>query len=374
LKKIFIVLSCALIFGCSKSDDTVKIGFIGPLSGAYAVFGEDCRRGSELAVAEINAAGGVLGKQIKLITEDDEGNPEKTMNSYRLLTTRDKLNMIIGSLTSGCTNSISKLAQNQKVLLMAPAATDPKVTDAGNFVFRACFTDQFQGRVGALFAARDLGVKNVSIIFDNGNDYSVGLKDNFIKTFTEEGGKIADTESYITDDKDFNAQVTKIKNAKADAVYIPDYYGTVSLIARQLRAQGVDVPLIGADGWDGLTTNAGDEVLNGFYSNHYSPDSGESKVTAFVKNYSDKYNSVPTSFAALGYDSVYLLRDAVEKVGSTDNSTAVRDALAATDGDYLTGHYTFDEHNNPVKKAVILEIIKTDSGKLATQFKANVEG
>lgn len=358
--------------GCGeKSADTIKIGTIGPLSGAVAVYGVDCKNGIELAVEEINAAGGINGKMISLISEDDEGNPEKSVNAYKKIVTKDKAKFIVGSLTSGCTMAISSLAQAQKVLMIAPAATATAITDAGDYVFRACFIDPFQGTVGAKFVSETLGSKNAAVLYDIGNDYSVGLTDNFVKTFEEKGGRIVAKESYSTGDKDFNAQLTKIKNANPDVVYLPDYYGTVALIAKQLRAQGINTPIVGADGWDGLTENAGDEVLNGFYSNHYAADSTEGAVKKFVDGYKAKYEGkTPTAFAALGYDAVYMLKEAIVKAGSTDPKE-VKTALASTDSDYVTGHITFDEKRNPVKSAVMLEIVKRD-GKLLTSYKTTV--
>ncbi|MDR0410609.1 MAG: ABC transporter substrate-binding protein [Treponema sp.] len=374
MKRIFAVLTCAATFilaGCTKSSvDTITIGGIFPLSGPVAVYGVECKNGIELAIEEINAAGGVNGKRLVLISEDDEGNPEKTVNAYKKLTTSDKVNIIIGSLTSGCTQAITSLAQAQKVVLVAPASTMESITDAGDFIFRACFIDPFQGTVGGIFASTILGAKNAAVLYDNGNDYSVGLKDNFITAFKQNAGDIVAEESYITGDVDFNAQLTKIKTAEPDVVYLPDYYSTVSLIAKQLRERGIDAPIVGADGWDGLTENAGDEVLNGFYSNHYAPDSTDSNVVNFADAFKKKYNSTPVSFAALGYDSLYMLRDAITRAGGTD-STAVRDALALTNGSYVTGNLTFDSNRNPVKSAVILEIVRQD-GKLATVYRTTI--
>lgn len=358
--------------GCGeKSSDTIKIGTIGPLSGGVAVYGIDCKNGIELAVEEINANGGVNGKKLVMVSEDDEGNPEKSVNAYKKIVTKDKVKFIVGSLTSGCTQAISSLAQAQKVLLIAPAATAPAITEAGDYVYRACFIDPFQGTVGAKFAAETLGSKNAAVLYDTGNDYSSGLTDNFVKTFEANGGTVVAKESYSTGDKDFNAQLTKIKNAKPDVVYLPDYYGTVALIAKQLRAQGINTPIVGADGWDGLTDNAGDEVLNGFYSNHYAADSTEGAVKAFVDGYRAKFDGkTPTAFGALGYDSVYMLKDAIIRAGSTD-ADAVKQALSETNGNYVTGHITFDENRNPVKSAVMVELIKAD-GKLATAYKTTV--
>jgi branched-chain amino acid transport system substrate-binding protein len=367
-----LVMAAGVFFsGCKGDSETIKIGGIFPLSGNIAVFGSEARNGIMLAIDEINAAGGVNGKKIELISEDDEGNPEKSVNAYNKLTAKDKVNIIIGSLTSGCTIAITTKAQVQKVVLVAPAATAEAVTDAGDFIFRVCFIDPFQGTVGGLFAANVLGAKRATILYDNSNDYSVGLKDNFITTFQNQGGEIVSSESYSTGDVDFNAQITKLKAANPDMVYLPDYYNTVALIAKQLRAQGINTPIVGSDGWDGITENAGNEVLNGFYPNHYASDSPDPKAQNFVKAYQNRFGSVPVSFAALGYDSMYLIRDAIVAAGSLD-STAVKDALSATKGSYVTGNLSFDAKHNPVKSAVIVEIVRQDN-RLATVYRATVD-
>lgn len=369
---LFVVMIAGMMFtGCSKkTSDTIKIGGIFPLSGSVAVYGTECRNGVELAINEINAAGGINGKMLELVAEDDEGSPEKSVNAYKKLVTKDKCSIIIGSLTSGCTAAISSLAQAQKVLLLAPAATQTDITDAGDYVFRACFIDPFQGTVGGKFALEDLGAKNAAVLYDVQNDYSIGLYENFKVVFEQGGGKVVAEESYSTGDKDFNAQLTKIKTTNPDVVYLPDYYGTVALIAKQLRAQGINAPIVGADGWDGIIDNAGDEVLNGFYSNHYAADSTDGKVVTFVNSYKAKYGSTPVSFAALGYDCVYLLKDAMGAVKSAD-STTLKDQLMKTNGAYVTGNLTFDAKRNPVKSAVMLEIVKQD-GKLVPVYKTTV--
>ena len=341
-----------------------------PFSGSVAVYGTEAKNGVEMAVAEINAAGGINGKQVELIAEDDEGNPEKTVNAYKKLTTKDDVKFIIGSLTSGCTQAITSLAQSQKVLIVAPAATMASITDAGNYIFRTCFIDPFQGTVGAKFASTGLNAKKAAILYDAGNDYSVGLFDNFKASFEAAGGKVVAAESYNTGDKDFNAQLTKIKTSNPDVVYLPDYYATVALIAKQLRAQGIKAPIVGADGWGGIVDNAGDEVLNGYYSDHYAADSTDQKVVDFVGKYKTKYNATPTSFAALGYDAMYIIKDAITAAKSTD-SEAVRAAVEKTNGSYVTGNLTFDAKRNPTKSAVVLEIVKKD-GKLTPVYKATI--
>ena len=355
-------------FGCAKKDsNTIKIGCIGPLSGAVAVYGVEAKDGAELAVAEINAAGGINGKMIQLIAEDDEGDPAKTVSAFKKLTVQDGCKIIVGSLTSGCTKAITDQSQAAKVIQMAPAATAENITIDANgktipYVFRACFIDPFQGTVGGKFSAENISAKKAAILYDIGNDYSVGLTENYVKEFEAHGGVIVAKESSSTGEKDFNAQITKVKNQNPDVVYLPDYYATVALIAKQLRAQGITCPIVGADGWDGLTENAGDEVLNGFYSNHYAADSTDAAVVKYVKNFKAKYNKEPTSFAALGYDSVYMIKDAILKAGGADNIAAVRDALEATNGDYVTGHLTFDAKHNPVKSAVMVELVKDGNG------------
>jgi len=364
-------IAAVLFVGCAKAESkTVKIGGIYPLSGNVAVYGVEAKNGVMLAIEEINAAGGINGKQVELIAEDDEGNPEKTVNAYKKLTTKDGVKVIVGSLTSGCTQAITSLAQAQKVVVVAPAATAVAVTDAGNFIFRTCFIDPFQGTVGAKFASGNLGAKKAAILYDVGNDYSVGLYENFKIAFEAAGGSIVAAESYSTGDKDFNAQLTKIKNAAPDVVYLPDYYSTVALIAKQLRAQGIMTPIVGADGWGGIVDNAGDEVLNGFYSDHYAADSTDQKVIDFVAKYSAKYGATPTAFAALGYDAMYVIKDAMVASASTD-SVKVQAALEKTSGSYVTGNLTFDAKRNPTKSAVMLEIVKKD-GKLAPVYKATI--
>lgn len=369
-----VLLLCAAAFVCAapKGKKSVRFGGVAPLSGAVAVYGVECKNGIDLAVAEINAAGGINGQPLEFICEDDEGDPAKSVNAYKKLVTKDRVRIVIGSLTSGCTMAITNQAQAQKVLQIAPAATAIAITDAGNYIFRTCFIDPFQGKVGGKFAYDNLKTKKAAVLYDIGNDYSAGLTENFIQEYTSLGGTVVAKESYSTGDKDFNAQLTKIKAANPDVVYLPDYYGTVALIAKQLRAQGINVPIVGADGWDGLTENAGDEVLNGYYSNHYAEDSDSPAVQKFVKSFRAKYGKAPNSFAALGYDSVYMLRDAIVKAGTSTDVAKIRDAFEKTDGNYVTGHIVFDSKRNPVKSAVMIKLVKKD-GRLSSAYAATVD-
>ena len=381
MKKSLVVLSAvaamlAMTSCGEKKASTIKIGSIGPLSGDVAVYGLEAKYGEELAVEEINAAGGINGKMIELIAEDDEGDPSKTVSAFKKLTVQNGVKFFVGSLTSGCTKAVADQSQAAGIIQMAPAATAENITidDAGNtipYVFRACFIDPFQGTVGGKFAAENLGCKKAAVLYDVTNDYSVGLASNFVAEFEKDGGVVVAQESYAKGEKDFNAQITKIKNQNPDVVYLPDYYQTVALIAKQLRAQGIETPIVGADGWDGLVSNAGDEVLNGYYSNHYAADSTDPAVVKFVTNFKAKFGEEPNSFAALAYDSVYMLKDAIEAVGDETKVAAIRDALEAINGNYVTGNLSFDAKHNPIKSAVMVELIKKD-GKLAVTYKATV--
>ena len=368
---VFCSMAGTAVFAAGgRASDTIMLGYLGPLSGPVARYGTESRNGALLAVEEINAAGGISGRNITFSYEDDEGNAEKTVNAFNLLVTRKKAQLIIGSSTSGPTIAISDRAQAQKILLLTPSGTAEAITTAGDYIFRACFIDPFQGIVGARFAYDTLGVRKAAVFFDNGNDYSAGLAESFRKEFKSKGGTIVSDESYQTGEVDFNAQLTKIRATAPDIIFLPDYYQTVALITKQIRQLGMTTPLLGGDGWDGLIHEAGDEALNGYFSTGFAADSTEPKVQAFVKAYRARFNAEPDTFSALGYDSVFLLKDAILKAGSTD-PTKVKDALASISGNYITGSMSFDLKRNPVKSVVILEIVKKN-GKLATAYKTTI--
>ncbi|MGE5581988.1 MAG: ABC transporter substrate-binding protein [Bacillota bacterium] len=366
---VFVVVA-ALVAGCGESK-TINLGAIQPISGQVSAYGTQTRDAIAMAVEEINAKGGVLGKPIKLIVEDDEASPDKTKNAFMKLVAKDKVIGIIGALTSKCSLAITKDAQDKKIVLISPSSTNDTVTDAGDYIFRACYNDSFQGQVVAQFSFDTLKAKKAAILYDITNDYSKGLTTNFSDKFKSLGGEVVASESYSTNDKDFNAQLTKIKAAKPDVLFIPDYYSTVSLIAKQVRAQGLTIPMVGADGWDEITNNAGDEALNSYYSNHYSPDANDPEVTAFVKKYQEKYKIVPNALAALGYDATYILAEAIERAGSTDPEK-IKAAMMETDRKFVTGNIKFNEKRNPVKSAVMLRIVKGADGKLATEYAGTV--
>lgn len=365
------LLVVLLLAGCGGGSKTIKLGTIMSISGQIAAYGTQTRDAIMMAVEEINGAGGVLGKQIEMIVEDDEANPEKTMNAFMKLTTKDKVVGIIGALISKCTLAITEDAQAKKVLLITPTSTNDTVTDAGDNIYRACYKDSFQGQVCAQFAFDTLGARKAAVIYDISNDYSIGLMENFANKFTALGGEMVASESYSTGDKDFNAQLTKIKAAAPDVLFIPDYYSTVSLIAKQVRNQGITIPMLGADGWDEIINNAGDEVLDCYYSNHYSPDADDPDVKEFVAKYKEKFGITPNALAALGYDATYILAEAIERAGSTDVEK-IKAAMMETDRKFVTGYIKFDENRNPVKSAVMLKIVKGPDGNLATEYAGTV--
>jgi branched-chain amino acid transport system substrate-binding protein len=374
--KKFIVLAAALLCasmafaGGGKDSNTVSIGAVFPLSGSVAFYGNESRDGAQLAIDEINAAGGLLGKKLALVSEDDEGNAEKSVNAFTKLATRDKVTIVLGSSTSGATQAMTSLAQQAKVILISPSATNIDVTRAGDFIFRACFIDPFQGVVGADFAYNTLGSRRAAILYDAGADYNTGLAESFRTQFRANGGQVAADEAYQSGDVDFNAQVTRIKAANPDVVYLPNYYNDVSLQAKQLRDQGVRCALVGGDGWDSLIDNAGDEALNGFWSAGFASDTTDPKGVGFVKSFTAKYNRPASQFAALGYDAMMLVVDGIKAAGSFD-TTAVKNAMAKLNGSYVTGNIRFDASRNPIKGAAILEIVRKD-GKLANAYKTTV--
>jgi branched-chain amino acid transport system substrate-binding protein len=334
------------------------IGEYGSLTGSTATFGISTRNGIDLAVGEVNAERGVLGRPVKVVVEDDAGKPEEAAAAVTKLVNQDRVVAVLGEVASTRSLAGARVCQPAGVPMVTPASTNPQVTEVGDFIFRTCFIDPFQGTVMAKFAREHLKVERVAILRDIKNDYSVGLADFFKKTFTELGGKIVGDESYSEGDTDFRAQLTNLKAPNPEALFIPGYYTEVGLIARQAREKGLTVPLMGGDGWDSpkLAEIAGEAIDGCFFSNHYTVESTEPRVQAFVSSYKAKYNEVPDAMAALGYDAAKILFQALETAGGTDPK-AIRDALAATkDFTGVTGTITIDKDRNAVKPAVVLEM------------------
>jgi branched-chain amino acid transport system substrate-binding protein len=311
-----------------------------------------------MAVEEINAGGGPLGRPLEVVSEDDRSVTEEARTAAQKLIQRDEVVALLGEVASSRSLAAAPEAQRAGVPMISPASTNPKVTEVGDYVFRTCFIDPFQGAVMARFAFEDLKARRVAILSDFKQDYSVGLADFFRKKFTELGGEIVADERYTSGDIEFRAQLTTIRAAEPEAVFVPGYYTELGLIAKQARELGLNVPLLGGDGWDSAKTlEIGGDAVEGYYfSNHYAADSDSPKVQDCVKRFEEKYGSKPDAMAALGYDAAGILADAIRRAGTTDGP-ALRDAIAATKGyDGVTGLITIDAERNARKDAVVLKI------------------
>ncbi|MDR0909302.1 MAG: ABC transporter substrate-binding protein [Spirochaetaceae bacterium] len=383
ISAVLLLTASLVLVACAKKEaapaassgaaaGTLKIGALFPLSGSVAYYGTEEQKGLDIAVADINAAGGLLGQQVKIVYEDTEGDSGKAVNAFTKLVTQDGIKLIVGPTISSESAAVAAQAQARGILMNSPSGTAVNITDPGDYVFRACFLDPFQGTVGADFAYDTLKVKNAAVLYNAGGDYQTGLAQAFKDEFARKGGKIVADEAYQDGDVDFNAQITRIKAAKPDAIWLPNYYNDVLLQAKQLRAQGVTVPLLGGDGWDSLTDNAGDEIMPGYWASGFAADTTEPKGAEFAKKYQTAYGKAATQFAALGYDAFMLIVDACKAANSTDPAK-VKEALKNINGTYVTGNIRYDANRNPIKPATILEIAKADDGKLVNKFKTMVQ-
>lgn len=352
----------SLLAGCGAPDKTeeqvIKIGANMDLSGGGSTFGTSVLNGVKMAVEEVNAAGGINGKQIKLFVEDNKTEPAEAANTTKKLIEQDQVDLIIGAVTSGCTLSSAPIAQASGVPMITPTSTNPQVTETGDYIFRSCFIDPLQGTAMAKFATEKLKAKTAVVMGDVTSDYSKGLTEVFKKDFEAAGGKVLSVESFAQKDTDFNAQLTKIKAEKPDVIFLPAYYTEVGLILKQARQQGIDQPFIGTDGWDSpkLVEIAGNATNNGYFTNHYATDDQDPVIQGFIKKYKDKYKQVPDAFATLGYEAALIAVKALEKAGTTDKKV-VRDSMAATkDVPGITGKISLDANRNPIKAVTIIEM------------------
>src|SRR4051812_24034996 len=354
---------CFALLGISTAaatfaQDVIKIGEFASLTGGSASFGQQSHRGTALAIEEINAAGGVLGKKLQLITEDDQSLAGQPATAVQKLIAQDKVVAILGEVASSKSLEAAPICQQAGIPMISPASTNPKVTEVGDYIFRVCFIDPFQGTVMAKYALSK-GWKKVAVLVDVKQDYSVGLNEFFVKYFKEHGGEIVREQKYSSGDKDFKPQLTSLKAANPDAIFVPGYYAEVALIGKQARLLGLKMPLLGGDGWvgDSLLKVAGNSLDGSFFSAHFSSDDVNPVVQNFVKKFRAKYNGdTPDDMAALGYDSAMILAEAVKRAGTTDGKK-LRDAIAATKSHAgITGSITLDANRNAAKPAVILTI------------------
>ena len=361
MKKIILLTFLLLIFSANlfaQNQEYIKVGIFGDLTGQTWEFGRASKNGFELATKEINDSGGINGKKIRFIFEDDQGRPETARMVVEKLISQDKVDVILGEVASTISLAAAPVAQEAKFPMISHASTNAKVTEVGDYIFRACFIDPFQGEAMAKFAFNQLKLRRVAILYDVQSDYSKGLSNNFKNTFTALGGKIINEQSYAQTDPDFTAQLKTIKKSKPDAIYLPGYYSQTAVIAKQAREMKMNFPLLGSDGWDSpeLWKLGGKSLNNSYITNHFAVDNPSPTMKNFVAKYEAKYGVKPDSLAALAYDTMHLLADALKRANSTDGKI-LRDALAQTKNfEGVTGKITrFDESRNAIKPVIILK-------------------
>lgn len=371
-----IAITMATVVGCTKKSDQagdsagsagtvgisgneILVGQFGAFTGSEATFGQSTDKGVRMAFDEKNQAGGVKGKQLKLITIDNQGKAEEAAAAITRLITQNNVIAVIGEVASSRSLAAAPIAQVHKIPMITPSSTNPKVTEVGDYVFRVCFIDPFQGTVMAKFAHEHLKVKNVAILRDMKSDYSIGLADFFIKKFTELGGTIVADEKYQSGESTFEGQLTQIKAKKPDAIFIPGYYTEVGLIAKQARKLGITATLLGGDGWDSskLYEIGGNDINGSYFSNHYTTESTDPVVVNFIKKFKERYNGeTPDALAAAGYDAAKVLIEAMERAEEL-TPKAIRDEIAKTkDFAGVTGKITIDENRNASKPAVVVKV------------------
>ena len=374
------VAALSSVTACERKSDNatgdsggeILVGFYGSLTGDGASFGKSSREGAQMAVDELNAAGGILGgRKLRLLVEDDQSKPDEASNAVQKLITQDKVVAVIGEVASRRTLAAAPIAQKYQIPMISPASTNEKVTAVGDYIFRVCFIDPFQGEVLAKFAYNDLKARKVAILKDIQQDYSVGLTDSVSQHFAKLGGTVLPPVSYSSGDSDFKAALTKIRSEKPDVVFATGYYSEAAIIARQARELGMKMPLLGGDGWVGDALQNGREALNNtFISNHYSGDNPDPIVQNFVNAYRERFGREPDAIAALGYDSIKVLADALTRAGTTEGPK-LRDALAATDVPGVTGQLKMNAQRNVDKPAVVQEVTYAD-GKVKYIYKTTV--
>jgi branched-chain amino acid transport system substrate-binding protein len=374
MKKMWMVVTMAILsvvlFGCPpKTSETtsttagtegeIVIGEYGSMTGGQATFGVSTHNGIMLAIDEINNAGGVNGRKVRVISEDDQSKAEEAANAVTKLISQNNVIAIIGEVASSSSLAAAPICQSNKVPMITPSSTNPKVTEVGDYIFRMCFIDPYQGEAMANYVSKQAGMKTAAILIDNKSDYSTGLAAFFERTFVANGGKIVAKASYAQGDSDFRSQLTNIKSANPEIIFVPGYYNDIGQIAIQARDLGMKQPLAGGDGWESpKLIEIGGKALEGcLYSNHYHIDDPAPAVREFVQKYEERFGAKPDSLAALGYDSTRVLAEAIKRAGTTEGPK-LKDAIAATKGFVgVTGMINLGADRNPIgKKLAILEI------------------
>ena len=348
----------ATLAAIAAAQDTIKIGEFASLTGKEAAFGQSSHKGTLLAVEQINKAGGVLGRSLELVTEDNQSMQGQSATIAKKLISREKIVALLGEVASSRSLEAAPICQAAHVPMISPSSTNPRVTEMGSYIFRVCFIDPFQGTVMAKFAKDTLHIHRVAVLTSVSSAYSVGLAKYFKERFAADGGEVVIEQKYSEGDKDFKAQLTAIKAASVEGIFVPGYYTEAALICRQARDLELNCPLMGGDGWEApeLIEIGGKAVEGCYYSTHFSPENVTKESAAFVSSFKARYNEGADALAALGYDSVLVLADAIKRAGTTEGPK-LRAALAATKGFVgATGSTTIDEHRNASKAAVVIEV------------------
>lgn len=366
---LMLLVSIAVSACGGAAGDTIKVGVVAELTGDIPAVGASCKNAAEMAVQEVNDAGGldVGGKKykIELFIEDNAGKADQSASAAQKLITQQNVVAIIGPNASRYAIPASEIAESSKVVLISPWSTNPKTTldaktDAPKkYVFRACFIDPFQGRVVAKFALDNLKTTKAAVLYDVASDYNKGIAEFFKQTYEENGGTVVAFETYTTGDKDFSAQLTKIKDTQPEVIFLPNYYSEVPLQIQQAHRLGIEVPFLGSDSWGSaeLIQLCGTDCEGYYFSTHYAPDAATPQATKFIEAYKVKYGQTPDDVAALTYDAFGLFYQAIQSAGKVDRQ-AVRDALAVIPKyEGVTGTMQFQEGSgDPIKSAVILQI------------------
>lgn len=351
--------------GTATTADTagggdILVGEYSSLTGLQGTFGTSTHNGIIMAADEVNAAGGINGRKVKILTEDDQSKPEEAATAVSKLISQNSVVAVLGEVASSASLAAAPICQSNKVPMITPSSTNPEVTKKGDYIFRMCFTDDYQGPSMADYTAKQLGVKTAAILTDVKNDYSVFLGRDFERRFTADGGKIVAKASYSNGDSDFRSQLTSIKPANPQILWVPGYYGDVGQIAQQARDLGIAAPLVGGDGWvSPKLIEIGGKALEGcYYANHYSYDDPSPVVHNFVEKYKQRFGANPDAMAALAYDAMHVLADSMKRAKKLDGPT-LRDAIAATKGYHgVTGTITLGPDRNPIGKRLVIEEIK----------------
>ncbi len=346
----------------SGDAETIKIGALGPLTGPLAIYGVSATNGLKLAIDEINANGGILGKQVELNLLDEKGDSTEAVNAYNKLVDWGMV-ALVGDITSKPSVAVAEVAAQDGIPMITPTGTQLNITEAGSNIFRVCFTDPYQGEVLAKFAKESLKAKTAAVVVNNSSDYSDGVANAFIAEAEKQGIEIVAKEGYSDGDKDFKAQLTKIAQKNPDILFVPDYYEQDGLIAIQAKEVGLNSTILGPDGWDGVAKTVDKSsysaIENVYFANHYSVKDSNEKIQNFITNYKAKYNDEPSAFSALSYDAAYILKAAIEKNGSVDKESLAK-AIKEIEFAGITGSLKYDEKNNPVKGVTMIKIVNGD--------------